>query len=359
VRTYGAVANDTAAGVRTANVTAINAAIAAAAGKTVYFPTGTWYVDSTINVLVIGVILKGDGPHATKISSNDADADMISIGNGTDYIYTITIKDMTLTKSVQGTTPGVGIRSRYAGTVTIDNVLIYGAASNSLYGGIYIDRGYYIYIIDSYIQRTEADGITIVGTSGSILSQAEIVETIIDQPIGAGIAVYDYTQGIRIHGTTVQSGESYGIYINPSSYHAESDILIDGCFIDLCADEAILIQNYANVNISNCIIDGPKVGTSTHAIDIGSAVDGFLIASNRVNFFLSGTSETVVACNGYHGVITGNSVNGAGTTGYGIYLGDPYGGLGGVCVANLTYQVGTGVYNAGAGDWTVEHNMDM
>lgn len=138
---YGAYNDGTNA---TATTTAIQAAIDAAAGRPVYFPTGTYAVNSTLTytpavyVSAFGAGLKiiGDGPYKTQFDNQVNGGpmlDMTTASTGVLFRGALgAVLDGFTIKRTVSTTGGVGVKMTAAYNPTLQNLHIIGMSSHGI-----------------------------------------------------------------------------------------------------------------------------------------------------------------------------------------------------------------------------------
>jgi hypothetical protein len=162
VKDFGAVGNGS-----TDDTAAIQAAInsLSATGGTVYLPTGTYKVSSTISWTFDNLTLMGAGKGATEIRTFIAATDVIGIGTTADGVSRGGIYDLSIIADTTQVS-GAGIHLTNCNNVRISNVVMgYG-----LYTGIQISAGadQFGNYIDNFFISTCTYGIYVGGATGIV-----------------------------------------------------------------------------------------------------------------------------------------------------------------------------------------------
>lgn len=165
----------------TDTTTAIQAAIDAAAGRTVYFPTGTYVVTSTLSyktaptqgAFAPGIRLVGDGMLKTIFDNRVANGPMIDIdsqNHGGPYEASMAsvLREFTI-KTTTSPASSTGVRVLNGYQIQIDHLFIKGMTANGieLKNGLYTDDGWnMIAITNCWIEDCAGWGIKADGSSG-------------------------------------------------------------------------------------------------------------------------------------------------------------------------------------------------
>ena len=164
----------------TDTTTAIQAAITAAAGRTVYFPAGTYIVTSTLSyktaptqgIFSPGIRLVGDGMLKTIFDNRVASGPMIdidSLNHGGSYEASMAsvLREFTI-KTTTSPASSTGIRVINGYQVQIDHLFIKGMTANGiqLENGLYADDGWnMITITNCWIEDCAGWGIKADGSA--------------------------------------------------------------------------------------------------------------------------------------------------------------------------------------------------
>lgn len=165
----------------TDTTTAIQAAINAAAGRTVYFPAGTYIVTSTLSyktattqgIFAPGIRLVGDGMLKTIFDNRVANAPMIdidSLNHGGSYEASMAsvLREFTI-KTTTSPANSIGIRVLNGYQIQIDHLFIKGMTAHGieLNNGLFVDDGWnMIAITNCWIEDCAGWGIKADGSSG-------------------------------------------------------------------------------------------------------------------------------------------------------------------------------------------------
>lgn len=165
----------------TDTTTAIQAAIDAAAGRTVYFPAGTYVVTSTLSyktaptqgIFAPGIRLVGDGMLKTIFDNRVANGPMIdidSLNHGGSYEASMAsvLADFTI-KTTTSPANSTGVRVLNGYQIQINHLFIVGMTANGieLKNGLYTDDGWnMIAITNCWIEDCAGWGIKADGSAG-------------------------------------------------------------------------------------------------------------------------------------------------------------------------------------------------
>lgn len=363
VKAHGVVGDDTGDGTGTDDHVAIQHILDNhAQNNIIYFPPGYYSIGTSTLTFTSGkTTIIGAGNNLTYIVSNSTSADILQIGNGTDVLSGIIIKDLCFLPTAHNPT-GWAVSTSHCTNITLNSVNTYGASgTGDRLNGFKFHVYSYVTVKDCTITYPHDDGIYLSGdseTGSGRSSSCDILNTVVLVPGQDGISLSTYVEGVRIHNSTIQTAGRYAIALAPAS-HSDyyTDAIIDSCFMDGWGTYAILIDHFHNINITNCIFDGTKMAIET----TGTETDGYIINGNRFTVLPNAAnSVTIVGANGVNGVITGNSFNGGSETpdvgigGSAVYMGASSTG---VCTGNRIFNVsGTHVTDSSSGGWILEHN---
>lgn len=152
---FGAIPNS--AGAAAANLTAINAAVAA--HKEVYFPPGNWYVAGTIDIASAGRSLFGAGRDATVVTSTVNNLPLFSMAWGVDQA---SIRDMSIERNITAISGGDGILTGR----TVDNIYLSNLRVRQQYNGFNLGGTGYSRIVNSTSESNISHGILMYDTAG-------------------------------------------------------------------------------------------------------------------------------------------------------------------------------------------------
>jgi hypothetical protein len=208
---FGAVGNGV-----TDDTAAIQAAINAAAGKSLFLPPGA-YKYSALTLTANNTTLYGEG-RATRLVCSLSTGNTLDIGDGTNEARNIVLRDLTFWSSVTRSA-GATIRARKLVRSQLQNVFIgtpedFNANGNRLFDGITIAEYDNVTIDGGYV-LTSNSGIIVYGNSGQTFG-AECF-------IGGGIRVLRQAQhgihigggagGVKLDNLDVSNCQ-YGLYVS-------------------------------------------------------------------------------------------------------------------------------------------------
>jgi hypothetical protein len=305
VMAYGA---DSTGGTNSA--TAIGNAITAAqsaGGGVVYFPAGTFLINSGLTVTANGITLQGAGTGATtiKAGSSFTTGDMIYF-NQVQYGR---VRDLTIS-SVNARTSGnainlYGVNQGATDPVPPGGHLVENVSFNKQFQGIYINGQMFLcYINRVYMGNITAGGVGInlnaVGSTGAF-GESHYISNVFIQGNSGPVADMP-AAGIQIQSTgdfTLRSVSlvlcQVGLLINPSSGNYAEAGFIEGCLWDSCGTRCIEIE--------------PASGATARWITF---VDNWIVnAGTYDGLFIAGGSQiNVIGCRLYFSQSYGLIVNG-------------------------------------------------
>ncbi|MEN3278971.1 MAG: hypothetical protein V7607_111 [Solirubrobacteraceae bacterium] len=250
VMAYGAD-NTGATNTRTAIASAITAA-QSAGGGVVYFPAGTYRIDSGLSITANGITLMGAGIGATtiKAGSSFTTGDMLYF-NQVRYGRVV---DLTI-DSTNTRTSGAGINLygiNQGGTsfaISADHI-VHNVCLNNQFTGIYInDKAFLAYVDRVYITNLAAGGVGIdINTIASgAMGESQFISNVFIQGHGSTQATMP-AAGIQIRASgdfTLRSVSLtlcwIGLLINPVSGARVEAGFIDDCLWDSCGNRCISI----------------------------------------------------------------------------------------------------------------------
>lgn len=296
VKHYGATGNGT-----TNDSAAIQAAIdaaEAAAGGTVYFPPGTYKITSGLTVEAAGVRLVGAGRMASVISSSlSAGGKMLTLGDGTNVLTHIEVRDLGFTGSANANygvwlntnatryslrdlrvtgctgTPGAAIGMDTGGSNAHHSGLIERCELSSNDTGIEVrERSQLTIIRDCLIFNNNDFGIDALGDPTTIAGGRLYIENCQVEKNGT---VADTTGSIRLRGVDVVKID--GLYNEQDTSYPGFSILCD--------------QDASAVGCTEIVLESAYLLGNTQATKgvIVKYVDGFTIRNSRILNFTTAT----------------------------------------------------------------------
>ena len=121
------------------NTTAIQNAINAAVGGSLFVPPGVYLIGGTITISSNNLLIYGAG-QSTILKTTSATADMFVLGNGTAQITGCVFRDFSIISTVQKTA-GWGFHAKLAAECIWDNVCIGTFEDNTLHGANWLFNG--------------------------------------------------------------------------------------------------------------------------------------------------------------------------------------------------------------------------
>jgi hypothetical protein len=231
VKDFGAV-GDGVTNDRTAIQAAINAAGAAGGGE-VYFPAGTYLLNSGISWTSNFVHLVGAGQGATKIVANFATGNVISVGSSVAVTSTPSIKKMSFRSNVVRTS-GAGILFTQTFNGSIDDVTFDNDSPSNYYIDIQID-GYADNFINSLnrvvCRGNNAYAAIVIGQNGSVVQDVFISNTVIGGH-SFGIIAYNLSGLYMNDIDVIQCSTGFLSYPGVGQYCSGfflNGVLCDGC----------------------------------------------------------------------------------------------------------------------------------
>ena len=274
VKDFGAVgdgvADDTAA---------IQAAINAAAGRTVFIPAGTYKITDTLSYNVSktfgftspGIKLMGDGMVKTFLNHQAPNKPLIDIDSGSHGgSYEAAMGALICELAIVNTTATagtVGIRVLNAYEVKIDHVYIKGMTSHGveLKNGLYADDGWNMFsMTQSWIDACKGWGIKADGSSGRNEGSYTYLREVFFQSNGTNDAAYQPGSGGMIWKGQILTMEScgfangtqnVGLFIKGEAGSGQTvdlrSVTFENCFKRSLFCRGILVFNAVNCQIYN------------------------------------------------------------------------------------------------------------
>lgn len=299
-RTFGAVGNGTAD-----DTAAIQAALDAAVSTgrlAVYLPAGTYKVSSTLTIGTAGMSLTGAGRTATVITGNSAAQPIITITSGVTYV---TIRSMTLTRSVAATSGGNGITA----TGVYEGVFIHDMIVEKQHNGLALGSASSAKVRDVLVSKCTNNGVLLQTTSAVNGMQWNIEDVLVVQCASHGFAVVPGASQ-----TTISLGEWINVQTYANSGCGITVVGSVGCpvqglrissgFLGEDGSSELQLNTYGGLHeIRNLFCElagrnptGPTLGTAaTHA---GNGVE---ITANNTDVHLIGVIATG---NSYNGILS-------------------------------------------------------
>ena len=297
-RDYGAVGNGIAD-----DTAAIQAAIdaAVATGRlAVYLPAGTYKVSGTLTIGVHGLSLTGAGREATILTANSAAQPIITISSGVTYV---TVRSMTLTRSVAATSGGNGITA----TGVYEGVFLHDLYVEKQYNGLALGAASNGKVRDVLASKCINNGVLLQTTTGTASMQWNIEDVLVVQCSGNGFAV--------VPGGT-QTTISLGEWINVQTYANSAcgitlagtvgcpinGLRILGGFLGEDGNSELLLNTYGGLHVIRhlfCELAGRNPTGPTLATAASHVGNGVEITANNFDVCLTG-----VRCDGnsYNGI---------------------------------------------------------
>lgn len=118
---------------------------AVATGKDVYVPEGDWRLSAAVTITVSGQQIRGAGGRCSIQTTSDT-AHIFVVGNGTDTIQNVTLRDFKMFSTV-AKTAGAGIRFRKAKWCSVENVQVssvsdYDASGTRMWDGVVFEGAF-------------------------------------------------------------------------------------------------------------------------------------------------------------------------------------------------------------------------
>jgi len=293
---------------------AINAAVAT--GRcAVYIPAGTYRVSSTLTIANDKVSLIGAGRNATTITANTAAVPVITLTSGITYV---TIRGMTLSRSVAATAGGNGITA----TGVYEGIFIHDMIIDQQHDGLALGAASSAKVRDVLVRKCINDGILLQTTSGNASMQWNIEDVLVVQCGNHGFAVVPGAGQ-----TTISLGE----WINVQTYgNSGCGITLAGAvgcpiqglrissgFLGEDGNSELLMDTYGGLHeIRNlfCELAGRNPTGPTLATAASHAGNGVEITPNNTDVHLTNVIATGNSYNGIQSQATQTLINGCKTT---------------------------------------------
>jgi hypothetical protein len=271
------------------NTAAINAALAAS--RNVIIPGGAYAVASPVQILVDGTTLSGVG-NVLLVATGGDSTDIIQIGDGTNEISRVCIRDITLWATT-AKTGGYGVNGRLISDSVLENVRVgyidgYVAASNQhrLYHGIYFDRYSQCAVLGGEVVAAQ-DGICARGNSnqsfGAELSFDDGLRVF--KAAGAGVRIGGACGGVYFGRVDVSECAAGGVVIDQTLTNAANReaIFSDECTLDTCAT-AGLVLNQSSALAARFIVRAWISGSTSggHGILVSAGNEARLIVKAHI-----------------------------------------------------------------------------
>lgn len=337
---------------------AIQAAINATTGE-IFFPSGTYRLNSTISWTKSYVSLRGCGDGRTTLKAAFASGDIIVCGDGSASPANCSVRDMTIDASVARTS-GAAVHVRNGHSFTIDNVQL---ATNQFWG-FQFDGGaqQFNYVLRRFEINSGQYGI-LIGADGSLVQDIFIENGIIDGCTAAGM-LFAYVNGFYVRGIDCIRCHN-GVSMAPGTGKFTNSGWFDTVLCDTSSDNGWELVTgggtIADVTFVGCWSAtsgqssngyGFRIDQSAGKIDGLNFVAPRIINNNAGGIYLQNARNVYVhapqifgnsqaSSGGFHGVRVSPNVSNWSIVGGAI-------GLGGGLVAN---QMGYGILvDAGASD---------
>jgi len=287
VKDFGAVGDGA-----TDDTDKIQAAIDAGAGKTVFFPTGTYLISKTINVSNDHTSIFGENSQATIILGNFAVGDILYFGNPTKETTGLNVSGILVDSSVNKTS-GAAFRFYRCTRSVISNIIASGQdryqLNNYLHDGI-VFQGFDVVYLSSFQSFCKNKGLEaytqITGTISSDLT--------IDGGGKIGGAQYGMHIGGGVGGLSVTQidviANNINLLIDKTLNNTSNSELWfgDACFFDsslshnVVIDAGVINGLWIKTLIGSLVLNGVTIG--------GCSGDGIRVDDANCNVTASGLS---------------------------------------------------------------------
>jgi hypothetical protein len=237
--------------------------------QSVYFPDGTYLIDTTLTITNNAITLAGDNLRASIIQTSSSSATMLSITG----IDTAVVKDLTFLRTSYAANYGISITN--CANVTFESVgsdnsgtgfYLNNAANTQFYQcRAYRDAGsgtFYGWFVDSQNGLPNAST-CIVNSSTNV------------QPGFSGTSYGIYGYGSNVKDLFIRNWEfatgTYGIWIESTASSNNFDVNISNCVLDTFYSQGIVLINLAGSSISDNWLNPAAIGSTGYSIRLNSS----------------------------------------------------------------------------------------
>lgn len=327
VRSYGATGNGA-----TDDTTAVQAALTAAAGKSLYFPPGLYLLSAKL-LLTGGVTIYGAGQGVSELRWTAAAASRGIALSSSSAAAMHVVRDICLTTAG---TAGTALELSYSGQI------VSGVTQDRMQPRFIVEA----VTVEGSTTRDSGDAIT-TGWMCGISAVAAVHGTIRDCTIhGRAATAFQPvagTQGIAFQGSPALGSSSNGVPLgllvdNLNSFFCDTAIDVYNAYqVDITASNVVAAGNgvrltseyshlrakitdthlncyscgvvatgYQEVIVTDCELYGIQTSTGWSAITLSDTVAAFIICGNIVNSFSGAANSNGFVLNGDYGVVSGN-----------------------------------------------------
>jgi hypothetical protein len=338
VKDFGAIGDGV-----TDDTTAIQAAITASYGQTLYFPSGTYKISSTITISD-KIHLLGDSRFSTYIQWNSATLGAFNVTTDT----AISVEHMAFAALVN---PTGGYTFQFTGNSSNN---AFSSFRNLTFSYSYIAikslKAMTLSVSTCYFYGHQNAGILIQNNYNSDAGDSTIVDCVFSGAGSSASGILQYSSGgLKVLGTKIIGG-AYGIRQSLASTATTSDLLINGNSIEGFATAAIEMDLQAvGGTFANVIINGNQIssagGSSGASGIIFNSTTQYLSSVNisgNIITLPTGTTYGILLGNIVGGAVTGNyivGVAGQSSTGIAFTASSSNTMFAGNCFVNCLYNV--------------------
>jgi hypothetical protein len=302
VKDFGAVGDGV-----TDDTAAIQAAIIASYGQTLYFPSATYKISSTITIAE-QIYLLGDSRFSSIIRWNNATLEAFNVTTDT----AISIEHLQFAVTV---TPTAGYTFQFAGNTSNNS---FSTFRNVTFSHSYIAikslKAMTLSISTCYFYGHQNAGVLIQNNYNSDAGDSTIVDCVFSEagPSASGILQYS-SGGLKVLGTKILGG-LYGIRLFLASTATTSILLVNGNSIEGYIMAAVSADLQAvGGTFTNVLINGNQFSSSEYNGASGIVLNSVIGFLNNVN--IAGNIITLPNGNSY-GIVLGNIIGGCVTGNY-------------------------------------------